>query len=160
LTHGCESLMAKTDDKDKTLREAGSLNPRPEGVKDELFVDSEFFDRRDLMQVRYEMLRRVQTEGGSVSETAAQFGLSRPTFYKVRADFEREGLPGLLPRKRGPKDGHKLTCEVVDALRSARDEDPSLSSERLAALVLERFGIEVHRRTVERALAREKKKPR
>ncbi len=152
--------MAKADSKDKALREAGSLNPRPEKIKDELFDDSEFFDQRDLMQVRYEMLRRVQTEGGSVSQTVAQFGLSRPTYYKVKADFEREGLPGLLPRKRGPKDGHKLTSEVVDALRTAKDQDPLMSSERLVTLVLERFGIEVHPRTVERALAREKEKPR
>jgi len=78
----------------------------------------------------------------------------------VNAEFEREGLSGLVPRKRGPKTGHKLNAEVIDALKLALDEDPSLDSNALVALVKERFAIQVHRRSVERALVRQKKKPR
>jgi transposase len=152
-----EELMATSrppDAKTNSLRNHGTLNPRPEAVKDE------FFDPRDLVQVRYEMLRRVRTEGRRVSETAALFGVSRPTYYKVDADFERDGMWGLLPRKRGPKGGHKLTAEVVDALSAARAEEPTMETSSLVELVRERFGIEVHPRTVERALRRREKKPR
>jgi transposase len=123
-----------------------------------LFEGSEFFDRRDLLQVRYEMLRRVRTEGRPVTETAARFGVSRPTYYKLHADFEREGIGGLLPRKRGPKGGHKLSAEVIEALLEARDEDPSVDNDFLADLARRRFGIEVHPRSLERALKRPGKK--
>jgi transposase len=154
--------MAKTkhapDAKTETLRRHGTLHPRPAGVTDELFGNSDFFDRRDLVQVRYEMLRRVRTEGRPVNETAGRFGVSRPTYYKLDADFTREGLNGLLPRKRGPKGGHKLTDEIAAQLAAALDDDPSLDTASLVLMVRERFGIEVHPRSIERALLRQKKK--
>ncbi len=154
--------MAKTkhapDAKTEALRSHGTLHHRPADVTDELFGDSDFFDRRDLVQVRYEMLRRVRTEGRPVSETAGRFGVSRPTYYKRDADFTREGLSGLLPRKRGPKGGHKLTDEIVAQLAAARDDDPSVDTASLVLMVRERFGIEVHSRSIERALRRQKKK--
>jgi transposase len=146
--------------KDQALRGHGALNRRPGDVRDQLFEGSDFFDPRDLVQVRYEMLRRVRTEQHEVTETAGQFGFSRPIFYKLNAEFEREGLSGLLPRKRGPKTAHKLNAEVVDAVKLALEQNPSLDVNALVALIKQRFGIQVHRRSVERALARQKKKPR
>jgi len=145
------------DPKVKTLRRHGALHPQPETVADELFNESGFFDRRDLVQVRYEMLRRVRVEGRAVSETAARFGVSRPTYYKLDADFEAAGIVGLLPRKRGPKAGHKLTPEVVEALAAAA-EDPAMDAEALAKLTRERFSREVHPRSVTLALRRREKK--
>src|SRR5439155_26012875 len=41
-------------DKAEALREQGALNPRSHAVKSELFQDSDFFDPRDLVQVKYE----------------------------------------------------------------------------------------------------------
>jgi transposase len=150
----------KHDPKDQALRGHGALNRRPGDVRDQLFQGSDFFDPRDLVQVRYEMLRRVRTEQQEVTETAGQFGFSRPIFYKLNAEFEREGLSGLLPRKRGPKTAHKLNAEVVDAVKLALEQNPSLDVNALVALIKQRFGIQVHRRSVERALARQTKKPR
>ena len=46
------------DPKDRPLRQQGSLNPHPDQVTDELFRNNNFFDARDLVQVKYEMLRR------------------------------------------------------------------------------------------------------
>src|SRR5215471_12124830 len=83
------------------------------------FYDSEFFDPRDLIQVRYEMLRRVRTQGRSVTEATKLFGVSRPTFYKLRKDFDRSGLVGLLPVKRGPHGPRKITPEVMRFLEEA-----------------------------------------
>jgi transposase len=147
-----------TDLKVRNLETDGILNPRPEVVVDELFARNEFFDRRDLVQVRYEMLRRVRTDGVSISETTARFGVSRPTYYRIETDFEREGMKGLLPRKRGPRDGHKLSATVVEELHAARERDPSMDIASLVTLLRDRFGIEVHPRTVERALLRQEKK--
>ena len=104
--------MPKAPDNDpkmQALRQNGTLNPRPQDVSDELFHEKEFFDARDLLQVKYEMLRRVSQEGHSISQAAASFGFSRPSFYQAQSSFETSGLAGLVPQKRGPKHGHKLT---------------------------------------------------
>jgi len=148
----------KGDSKAKALREHGSLHPHPEKVTDELFGTTEFFDVRDLVQVKYEMLRRVRVDGHSVSESAARFGLSRPSYYQALDTFEQSGLPALLPRKPGPRRAHKLSPQVLAALREALSEQPELDSKDLVRLVQERFGISVHRRSIERALKREEKK--
>ena len=84
------------------LRRRGCLHPHAGQVTDELFADHEFFDPRDLVQVKYEMLRRVRVDGDAVSRSAARFGLSRPAYYQARQAYEAGGLPALLPRKPGP----------------------------------------------------------
>ena len=85
------------DDKTHTLRERGCLNAHPEHVRDEMFLSNAFFDPRDLLQVKYEMLRRVREEGEPVSAAATRFGLSRPTFYTAQRAYETGGLPALVP---------------------------------------------------------------
>lgn len=155
--------MAKTnypDPKDLALRQHGSLNPHPDQVADPLFLNNDFFDARDLVQVKYEMLRRVQTEGQPVNRAAATFGLSRPSFYQAQAAFQQGGLPALLPHKRGPREAHKLTAEVLTFIRQARQQDSSLRPAELVSLVMDRYGVTVHPRSIERALARSQKKPR
>jgi transposase len=150
----------KSDPKADALRKQGCLHPHPEKVTDETFDASEFFDARDLLQVKYEMLRRVRVDGRPVSRSAAGFGLSRPSYYQAQAAYEAGGLPALLPKKPGPRRAHKLSDEVVVALRDALARRPERSPQELVDLVEERFGISVHRRSVERALARQEKKPR
>lgn len=148
------------DPKAQLLHTQGVLHRRPEAVTDELFGEFDFFDPRDLLQVKYEMLRRVETGGDSVSAAAAAFGLSRPSFYEARAAWQREGLAGLLPKKRGPHGGYKLTEEVVLFVRTVYEEDASLTPPALAARVATHFGVQVHPRTIERALQRAEKKRR
>ena len=150
----------KPDPKTDALRGQGCLHPHPEKVADELFAATEFFDARDLVQVKYEMLRQVRVDGQSVSDSATRFGLSRVSYYQAQEAFEQGGLPALLPKKPGPRRAHKLSHEVVAALRDALAEKPELGSEDLVRLVEERFGISVHRRSIERALVRQEKKRR
>ena len=146
------------DAKTRSLKEHGCLNPRAERVRDELFLSNPFFDPRDLLQVRYEMLRRVREDGVPVSRAAASFGVSRPTWYQAQRAYEAGGLPGLLPDRPGPRRPHKLSDEVVEALRAAKSERPELTAAELVELVRGRFGISVHRRSIDRALARGKKR--
>ena len=150
----------KTDPKTDALREQGCLHPHPEKVSDELFASSEFFDARDLVQVKYEMLRRVRVDGRPVSESSSRFGLSRPSYYQAQESFDKGGLPALLPKKPGPRRAHKLSEEVVAALEEALTDKPELSAEDLVSLVETRFGISVHRRSIERSLLRQEKKRR
>lgn len=150
-----------SDPKVKALREQGMLNPRPEDVKDPLFLEDGFFDPRDLLQVKYEMLRLVSTGKSQISPVAAAFGVSRVTFYQVLKRFREEGMAGLFPKLRGPKAAHKLTEKVMVFLETALANDASLRPRALAELVREELDISVHPRSIERALAkRQKKRPR
>ena len=153
MDHGKE---AKAD----ALRRGGALNRHAERVRDTRFADGFFFDPRDLVQVKYEMLRWVRVEGTSVTEAAGAFGISRFSFYQAQAAFDKSGLPGLAPKKPGPRGRHKLTPEVVAFVQGELAKDSSLEMRDLPRRVRERFGLKVHRRTIERALADAKKKPR
>ena len=142
------------DPKVAALRAQRSLNPRPEAVADASFSASEFLDARDLVQVKYEMVRKVRVDGESVSSSSAAFGFSRPSYYEAAAALEEGGLPALVPAKPGPRRAHKLTGEVVSFLEQEQTADPSLRSSDLAERIATRFGISVHARSVERALTR------
>lgn len=150
----------RKDPKAEALRRQGSLHPHPEKVQDALFRDRAFFDPRDLVQLKYEMLRRVEGDGQSVTGAARSFGLSRPTFYQAQRAFTAEGLPGLLPKRRGPRSRHKLTESVLAFVDAERVADPALSTAALVGRIESRFGLRVHPRSLERALAQRKKKPR
>jgi transposase len=152
--------MPEKDAKLATLRQQGTLNPRPRAVTDPQFAPDSFFDPRDLVQVKYEMLRRVQSEGHSVTGAATAFGFSRPSFYQALEAFEEDGLAGLVPRKRGPKQAHKLTDEVLAFLVQTRQKEPSVRIPELVRLIQERFGTKVHPRSIERSLLRHQKKRR
>lgn len=146
---------ARATHKREALQTHGTLHPRPQDVTDPLFHQSVFFDADDIVQVKYEMLRRVRIDEHLVSETAAAFGFSRPSFYTARTAFEREGLVGLLPRKRGPRHAHKLTDAVLAVLAAARTADgdvPSITA--LVRLLAAQFGIAAHPRSVARSLRR------
>ncbi len=147
-----------SDAKLTSLQEQGTFYARAKAVTDTWFRTNEWFDPRDLVQVKYEMLRRVRLEDQSVTQAATAFGFSRLSFYQARAAFEERGLAGLVPRKRGPRGPHKLTEEVRTFLEQARLEDSALRASEMARRVAQRFGIEVHPRTIERALARREKK--
>jgi transposase len=150
--------MPTDDSKLKSLRQEGTLHLHPEEVRDELFQESEFFDPHDLLQVKYEMLRRVEKDRSPISEATAAFGFSRPSFYLAQTAFQRGGLSGLVPLKRGPKRAHKVTSEVMGFVEGLLKEEPSLRTADLVSKVRERFGLTVHRRTIERALLRSQKK--
>jgi len=147
--------VREKDKKAEALREKGALHRHPEAVKDEPFQSHPFFDPRDLVQVRYEMLRRHRVDERAVKEVASTFGVSRQAFYETESAFEHDGVAGLLPRHKGPKRAHKCTDEVLDFVEAWRQ---SASQEQVDAAVFKRFGIRVNPRSIERALARRKKK--
>lgn len=147
---------SKEDKKAEALTERGALHPHPEAVKDEAFQNHEFFDPRDLVQVRYEMLRRHRVDARPVTEVAASFGLSRQAFYETEAAFEARGVGGLLPHKKGPKRAHKCTDEILDFVEAWRETVPP--GERADEAVRARFGVRINPRSIDRALIRRKKK--
>lgn len=152
--------LARQDPKLSSLEQRHSLHPHATKVVDDLFHGSDFFDRRDLLQVKYEMLRRVRVEGASITQTSTAFGLSRPSYYEAQTAFARDGLPGLLPKKRGPRRAYKMSAAVIAFLHEQLAADTSLRAPELARRLHERFGLTVHPRSIERALEREGKASR
>jgi len=141
-----------SDEKLALLRQFHTLHPHPDQVQDPLFTSgSPFFDPRDLVQVKYELLRRVWVDGYSVTHATSLFALSRPTFYAAQTSWEQAGIVGLLPEPTGPRHAHKLTAELMGQLQSLAK---TLSPPQLAQWVQEEHHLTVHPRSIERALAR------
>jgi len=138
------------------LRQSHALHPHPERVRDPLFTSgSPFFDARDLVQVKYELLRRVRVDGYSVSDATALFALSRPTFYAAQSAWEQAGLSGLLPVKTGPRGAHKLTDEIMKDLLPL---SKTMSSTEMASWLEAHHSLIVHPRSIDRALKQAAKK--
>lgn len=147
-----------TDEKAQALRHSQTFNPHPDKVTSALFASHDFFDARDALQVKYEMLRCVHLDGWTPTQAAKAFGCSRPTYYAAHRAFATEGIAGLAPQKRGPKAAHKLTAEAVAYLHELHAATPALRAPALAACLAEQFGISAHPRTIERTLTAEKKR--
>jgi transposase len=134
------------------LEGAGLLHPRAQAVKAERFRSGQsFFLAEDKVQVKYEMLRAVHVDGMTVSAAAAAHGYSRAEFYLVDRAFADRGMAGLVDGRRGRRGPTKLSGEIVEFLQEAPADR---SGAALAREVMERFGVVLHRRTVERARRR------
>lgn len=154
-----KEYMALSTQKKKALLASGTLNPRSEAVQSELFTGDGFFDPHDKAQVKYEMLRIHQVEGASITEASRQFGFSRESFYQIRDDFHQQGFHSFLPAKRGRKGPSKLKGEALEFALAKKQQAPEIDPGRLANLIAQRYGIEVHRTTVQRALKKKRRAP-
>ena len=150
--------QGRPNPKEAALAGARCLNPHPEQVTDPGFLSGEFFDARDAVQVKYEMVRNVKADGVPVTEAAAAFGYSRPSYYEAAAALERSGLEGLVPARPGPRGAHKLTEEICAWAERQLAAGPGLRPAQLVPLIEESFGVRVHPRSVERALARRRER--
>ena len=148
------------DPKTVALQKKGAFNRRADQITDPLFHEDTFFDAEDLVQVKYEMLRRVHKDGRSVTEAAAAFAMSRVSFYEAQSALKHGGIPGLVPKKPGPHGGHKITLKIQAYIENLASKEPSLGAQTLREKVKEGFKVKVHLRTIERALDRMKKKRR
>jgi len=148
------------DPKRAALRASGTLHPHPDAVRDETFSAQPFFDRHDQIQVKYEMLRSHRVDGRPVTEVADAYGVSRQAFYTAARAVHAQGIAGLLPRKRGPQRAHKCTDEILDFVEAWYAAPPPDAEASVADAVARRFGVAIHPRSLDRALARRKKKRR
>jgi transposase len=148
------------DNKTESLRQYGAFNPHPQKVTEKMFSDSalEFFDPRDLVQVKYEMLRAVDKEGRTVKQASKAFGFSRPAFYQAQSQFKQGGISGLVKKRPGPKSAHKLTDDILAFIEEKVKEGKPLRARKLAPLIKGKFGKDIHPRSIERAVTRRKKK--
>jgi transposase len=147
-------MTRRDDGKTRALAASRTLNPRPEKVTDAAFAPGSFFDPADLVQVKYEMVRRSEIDGVPAATAAAAFGFSRQSLYTAKSALAGPGGGGIPRPRPGPKSGHKLTEEVVDLLEELLAADATLRPAGLAAALRQRTGISVHPRSAERALNR------
>jgi transposase len=152
------AAMTSGNTKRNRLKTLDVLNPHPERVNAAEFAIEHFFDPLDIVQVKYEMLRRVSVSGANKSDAAAEFGVSRPTYYQAAQDFQEAGLAGLVPKRRGPKGAHKLTSSVMTYIDQKLQTAGTLSASELAELVQRDLSLSVHPRSIQRALERKKKR--
>jgi len=145
-------------EKEKYLKESATFNPKASEVKDELFIKNVFFDPRDAMQVKYEMLRKVGKEKFEIKEAVHLFGMSRQYYYKIKNAFDQKGMAGLLPEKRGPKHPFKLTDDIVGFINEMVKEEPSVTNQRIAEKLEARFKVAVNARTIQRMRKGQKKR--
>lgn len=146
--------------KAQILKQKKCFNKKAQQVDDPLFSQYDFFDPRDIIQVKYEMLRRVKKDGWTISKAAKSFGFSRPSFYSARRAFEEKGIPGLIPGTTGPKTPHKLTDELLNYISEQIRKDNPPAPSAMVKMIKEKFGLKIHVRTIQRALKKKGKKKR
>ena len=83
----------RDDAKAEALRRQGELHCRPDDVQDELFRTNEFFDPRDLVQVKYEMLRRARSMGCRSPRQRHRSGSRGPCSITLKKRFRRLACP-------------------------------------------------------------------
>ncbi len=134
----------------------GTFNKNHEKVKNEKFLTDTFYDPMDIVQVKYEMLKDAAEGSWQIAKVAAEFGLSRASFYKIKEAFESRGLSALVPEKPGPKKPYKLTEPYAKYIDKYISEKPKASSNEIATNLRKDKGLKVSKRTVERYRSKKK----
>ena len=145
-------------EKRERLKEDGTLHPQPQKVTADLISQSDFFDPDDLIQMKYEMLRKVSMNEESITDAAHSFGLSRVAFYHAQQQYKERGLAGLLPDKRGPKKPHKLTQGVMAFInQKLKAMGGNIDWEEISLQVEKNFGFKIHPHSIRRAVKKNSK---
>jgi transposase len=138
--------------KKDALKDSGNFNRQFARVIADIFKIGMFFDARDIVQVKYEMLRAVEKDGENVTTAAKEFGFSRKTYYQAVKAFNKGGLDALVPKKTGPKGPNKLHGNVSEYINSYVSANLNAGAKEIAAQMEKDIGIKVHKRTIERYL--------
>ena len=91
------------------------------------------------MEQRLEFVREYETELFTMTELAAQYGISRKTGYKWLAAYHATGVRGLGDRSRRPHHSPQATAtELVEALIALRHRHPRWGAKKLLAVAVRR----------------------
>lgn len=138
--------------RDDALIKSGCFNTYYEKVSAGIFGTIPFFDKKDMVQVKYEMIRAASNGEGSITEVASAFGLSRKSYYQASAAFDAGGLCALVPKKTGPKAAHKLTADVREFIGIYLSGHKNAKPKEISAAIESEMGIKIHPRTIHRHL--------
>jgi len=91
------------------------------------------------MEQRADFVREFESGLFTMTELAAQYGISRKTGYKWVAAYEARGLAGVQDRSRRPHHSpHATDEEVVDAILAIRRRHPRWGPKKLLAVAQRR----------------------
>src|SRR5882672_8316818 len=94
---------------------------------------------RSPMEERLELIREYESGLLTMTELAAQYGISRKTGYKWLERYTVEGPPGLDNRSRRPHHHPQATDrEVLEALLAHRYRHPRWGAKKLLAIAARR----------------------
>ena len=87
------------------------------------------------MKQRLEFIREYETELFTMTDLAAQYGISRKTAYKWLERYHADGAPGLFDHSRRPRQNPNATDpELVEALLAVRRRHPRWGPKKLLAV--------------------------
>jgi len=138
--------------KNENLKKNGCFNNNYENVFANIFSAAPFFDKQDIVQVKYEMLRAASNNEGSITEIADAFGFSRKSYYQANTAYNAGGLYGLIPKKTGPQKAHKLNTEVQKFIESYLVTHKNAKAKEITAAVASEMNVQIHPRTIYRYL--------
>ena len=136
--------------KDECLKESGCFNTNHANVTAGIFGSSPFFDKKDAVQVKYEMVRAASGGEGSITEVAGAYGFSRKGYYQISKALEAGGICALIPKKKGPKGPSKLGPEAAEFIALFFSEHKGATAKQASAALEREKGIRVHPRTIYR----------
>jgi len=94
-----------------TIHINGKCNYREEGELRVIFANGIpllHYARDDKAAAQYAMIHLVETGLANQQEVAKAFNCSRLTIFRAKNKYNEGGMVGLVPKKRGPKDGSKV----------------------------------------------------
>ena len=136
--------------KEENLKKNMCFNSNHKNVTAGIFNTNPFYDKRDTVQVKYEMLRAASKDEGSITDIADTFGFSRKSYYLINKTFEEGGLCALLPQKKGPKRASKLNSEILAFIDSFLDDNQNAKAKDISEALETNKGIRIHPRTIYR----------
>jgi len=138
--------------KEEALKQNGCFYHNFESVAAGIFNTAAFFDSRDIVQVKYEMIRAASNGEGSITEISDEYGFSRKSYYQILKAFQDGGLYALIPQKPGPKKPHKLTDGATAFIDSFLAGNTKAKPKEISAALEAEMGISIHPRTIYRYL--------
>ena len=138
--------------KEDALKGGGCFNPNYANVTASIFNKTPFFDKRDIVQVKYEMIRAASNDEGTITKISNDYGFSRNSYYQISKTFHNGGLCALVPKKVGPKKPHKLSAEVAAFIDSFLEGSPNTKVKEISVAIKTSMGIDIHTRTIYRYL--------
>ena len=143
-------------DKEEWLKETRTFNRNHDKINDNLFAESDMLDARDLLQVRYEMVRAVKIDKSSATEVAQRFGVSESTLNRNIRALNEGGVIALIPESKGPKGQYSLDEDELKFIDSYLEAHPDATGGQVYSALLKEKQSTVSKRTVERHLASKK----
>jgi len=139
-------------EKKDLLSKIRALNKNPEKITNPLFIEHDFFDPLDNIQVKYEMLRANQVDKQKVSHICKQFNYSREAFYVILRRFKKQGIVGFLEGSRQRKNTIMLNQDIVKMIIQTKYESPHISGSKLAQKINATFNTDYKKRAIEKAI--------